>query len=210
MNFRPAQDSNAGQKDGRRFPPLHVELPDWIEGVLPPPVASLASVEERMRLAIELSRLNIEKGTGGPFGAAIFDLDTHRLLAVGVNVVLPANWSGGHGEIMAVSIAQQMLGTHTLGAPGMARYELLTSTEPCAMCMGAICWSGLCRLVCAARDEDARAIGFDEGPKLPNWPEALHSRGIEVVQDVLRDEAVAVLQRYRKTGGLIYNGRMNL
>ncbi len=206
MNDRSAQDPIAGQKDGRRFPPLHVELPDWIESVSLPD-APLTSVEERMRLAIDLSRWNIEKGTGGPFGSAIFDLETHRLLAVGVNVVLPAHWCGGHGEVMAISIAQQMLGTHTLGAPGMARYELLTSTEPCAMCMGAVCWSGVRRLVCAARDEDARAIGFDEGPKLPNWPEALAARGIEVVQDVLREEAAAVLQRYRTSGGLIYNGR---
>ena len=75
------------------------------------------------------------------------------------------------------------------------------------MCFGAIPWSGVRRLVCGARDEDARAIGFDEGPKLPDWVDALEARGIAVVHDVLRDEAVAILRHYQESGGIIYNGR---
>lgn len=73
------------------------------------------------------------------------------------------------------------------------------------MCFGAIPWSGVSQLICGARDEDARAIGFDEGPKLTDWVSALNSRGITVRRDVLREEAVAVLREYSSSGGVIYN-----
>jgi tRNA(Arg) A34 adenosine deaminase TadA len=73
------------------------------------------------------------------------------------------------------------------------------------MCFGASPWSGVRRLVCGARDEDARAIGFDEGPKLADWITALNDRGIAVLRDVLRDEAVGVLKDYIEAGGIIYN-----
>ena len=160
-----------------------------------------------MRLAVDLARLNVKHRTGGPFGAAVFDCETHRLLAPGVNLVVSSKWSGGHGEMIALAIAQQITSTHDLGGPGMPPYELVTSVEPCAMCFGATPWSGVRRLVCGARDRDARDIGFDEGPKLEHWVEALRSRGIEVTRDVLRYEARDVLVEYASQGGKIYNGR---
>lgn len=75
------------------------------------------------------------------------------------------------------------------------------------MCLGAIPWSGVSRLVCGARDEDARRIGFDEGDKPSDWIGRLRKRGIEVVRDVSRTEAVSVLEEYARNGGIIYNGR---
>ena len=62
-------------------------------------------------------------------------------------------------------------------------------------------------MICGARGEDACAIGFDEGAKPADWVGALQSRGIEVIRDVLRPEAQAVLQQYQQSGGLIYNAR---
>ena len=55
-------------------------------------------------------------------------------------------------------------------------------------------------------DEDARAVGFDEGDKHPDWPARLQARGIEVVRDIRREEAAAILRRYAAGGGVIYNG----
>ena len=75
------------------------------------------------------------------------------------------------------------------------------------MCLGAIPWSGVRRVVCGARGEDACAIGFDEGAKPADWVAELTGRGIEVTRDVLRSEARAVLNHYHTTGGLIYNSR---
>ncbi|WP_217995186.1 hypothetical protein [Methylogaea oryzae] len=73
------------------------------------------------------------------------------------------------------------------------------------MCLGATLWSGVKSLLCGARDEDARAIGFDEGPKPADWADQLRRRGIAVTRDVMRDEACKVLQRYKNQGGTIYN-----
>jgi tRNA(Arg) A34 adenosine deaminase TadA len=75
------------------------------------------------------------------------------------------------------------------------------------MCLGALPWSGVARVVTAARDEDARAVGFDEGDKPAGWTASLQVRGIEVVGDVRRAEAAEVLRAYQRLGGLIYNGR---
>ncbi|HET7480475.1 MAG TPA: nucleoside deaminase, partial [Rubrobacteraceae bacterium] len=163
--------------------------------------------EDRMRLVIELSRLNVEHGTGGPFGAAIFDLETNRLVAPGINLVTASNLSSAHAEVVAIMVAQQVIGHFDLGASGQPPRELAASTEPCSMCFGSVPWSGVRRLVCGARDEDARAIGFDEGPKMPDWKAALEERGISVARDVCRDEAASVLRDYAERGGEIYNAR---
>jgi tRNA(Arg) A34 adenosine deaminase TadA len=110
-----------------------------------------------------------------------------------------------HAEIVALALAQKILGRYDLSDGGKLHYELVAAAEPCAMCFGAVPWSGVQRLVCGARDEDARAIGFDEGPKMADWVKALNDRGITVVRDVLRGEASDVLREYAAAGGMIYN-----
>lgn len=189
------------------FPQVMLRLPDWVEELLSESDRSYPTEEDRMRLVIELSRLNMVHGTGGPFGAGIFDLSMNRLVAPGVNLVTTTNLSTAHAEIVAIMVAQQVVGHFDLGGPEQPPYELVASTEPCAQCFGSIPWSGVRQLVCGARDEDARSIGFDEGPKLPDWVGALEQRGISVVRDVCREEAAAVLRNYAESGGIIYNAR---
>lgn len=189
------------------FPKIHLTLPEWVEEFAGDRKHRYQSIEERMRCVILLSRINIEKGTGGPFGAAVFNTTTGALFAAGVNIVVPSGCSVAHGEMMAMMLAQKILQHYDLGGEGQPNYQLVTSTEPCAMCLGAVPWSGVRSLVCGARDEDAREIGFDEGPKIPTWKEELEKRGIVVIRDVCREEARVVLQNYRVRGGLIYNSR---
>lgn len=189
-----------------QFPLYQVKLPDWLNAVIPAPDTVYQTVEERMALAISLAANNI-KHDGGPFGAAIFEQHSGRLVAPGINLVLQTNCSVVHAEIVAIMVAQQKLGTFDLGAEGFPAYQLVSSTEPCAMCLGAIPWSGISSLVCGARDEDARNIGYDEGDKPNAWIEKLRSRSIAVTQDVYRNRAKSVLQQYVDQGGIIYNGR---
>jgi tRNA(Arg) A34 adenosine deaminase TadA len=160
-----------------------------------------------MAFVVSLAHRNVLEQTGGPFAAAVFDLSTHCLVAPGVNMVTSRLCSSAHAEIIALSIAQQQLEHYDLGAAGMPRCELVTSTEPCAMCLGAIPWSGVRALTCGARGEDACAIGMDEGAKPVDWIGELERRGITVRRDVCRDAAVAVLQSYSASGGIIYNAR---
>ena len=145
-----------------------------------------------MELAIELAVQNI-KHDGGPFGAAIFERKSGKIIAPGINLVMQTNCSVVHAEIVAIILAQQKVATFDLGADGLPEYELVSSTEPCAMCLGALPWSGITSLICGARDEDARSIGFDEGGKLSLWVDALESRSITVTRDILRDKAKGIL-----------------
>jgi tRNA(Arg) A34 adenosine deaminase TadA len=180
------------------------QLPDWVRQRVPANLV-LFSVEARMQFVLGLAREQVRRGSGGPFAAAVFGPE-HELLSVGVNLVEPAQCSLLHAEMVAIALAQKALGRYDLGDAGKFDCELVTSTEPCAMCFGAVPWSGVTRLVCGARDADARAIGFDEGDKLPEWQQALEQRGITVMRDVLRADAAAILQEYASKGGLIYNG----
>jgi tRNA(Arg) A34 adenosine deaminase TadA len=111
-----------------------------------------------------------------------------------------------HAEMLAFMMAEQRVGSYTLGGEDQPEHHLFSSCEPCAMCLGAALWSGIKAVVCGASHEDARAVGFDEGPVFPESYRYLERRGIEVVRGVLRREAVAVLRDYRERGGLIYNG----
>ena len=163
-----------------------------------------------MAFVIELSRLNVQYRTGGPFAAAIFDSNTNQLIAPGVNLVTSAHASLAHAEMVALTFAQQAVGHHDLGAEDSSSHELVTSTEPCAMCLGAIPWSGVKILTCGARDEDASAIGFDEGEKPLDWVATLKARGISVNRDINRHEANQILQDYAKHDGTIYNGRQGM
>ncbi|MCS7275215.1 MAG: nucleoside deaminase, partial [Candidatus Bipolaricaulota bacterium] len=91
-----------------------------------------------------------------------------------------------------------------LNANPKIQYELVTSCEPCAMCLGAIFASKIKRVVWGASREDALRIGFDEGPVFPESYEYLKARGFEFVGNVCRDEAKAVLDLYIQHGGIIY------
>jgi tRNA(Arg) A34 adenosine deaminase TadA len=161
------------------------------------------STEDRMRLAIELARRNVAEDTGGPFGAVVFE-SSGRVVALGTNMVVPSSNAFLHAEIVALMFAQHALGSYSLRDPNLD-HELVASCAPCAMCLGAVLWSGVTRLVTGATREDAIEIGFDEGPVFDASYEYLAARGVSVVPGVLREDARAVLEEYRARGGPIYN-----
>ena len=186
---------------------LRLALPPWAAGVVNPS-RTCETDDARMALAIELSRRNVEAGTGGPFGAVVFGPDNH-VVAVGVNCVLPLSCSVAHAEIMAFMLAQQTLGRARLNRDVDDRpvgpYTLAASAQPCCQCYGAAVWAGIDRLLIGARSEDVMVeTGFDEGPLPTDWVGQLERRGIEVVRDLRRDEARQVLRAYTSGGGARY------
>ena len=188
------------------FPELSIRYPAWTGPLVDNwDHAGFATAEGRMRFAIALAHRNVEAGTGGPFGAAIFDCATDLLIAPGMNMVISSQCSVLHSEIVAIMMAQKIVGAFDLSGSGLRHVELVTSVAPCAMCLGAIPWAGISRLVCGARDEDARAVGFDEGAKVADWTGELKKRGIETIVDIGRDDAVEVLRNYKAMNGVIYN-----
>jgi tRNA(Arg) A34 adenosine deaminase TadA len=118
---------------------------------------------------------------------------------------VPLNNSSLHAEIVAFMMAQATLGTFTLGSSKLPAHALYTSCEPCAMCLGAVLWSGVRRVVWSALREDADSISFDEGPVFAASYDYLRARGIEFHGGVLRPEGREVLRLYGERGGPIYN-----
>ena len=186
---------------------VHLTLPVWVHDAVDASRAYVAD-EDKVALAVELSRRNIEAQTGGPFGALVFGPD-ERIVAAGVNVVLPQSTSLAHAENMAYMLAQQRLQRARLNedADGVrdGRYTLATSAQPCCQCYGATVWAGIDRLLIGARAEDVMELTeFDEGPLPADWIGELNVRGTEVVRGVHRDAARAVLRAYGEVGGRRY------
>ena len=189
---------------------LKLTLPAWAAAELPALRARrLAALEDRMRLVIELARRNFQHDTGGPFAAAVFDDDDGgRLVSIGVNRVVPMRCSSAHAEVMALSLAQQVTGTHDLGGAGQPRHQLVVNWCPCAMCCGAVVWSGIRALVIAGSGAELEQItGFDEGPIHPDWAGELGRRGVAVDDGVLRAETLAMFRDFAASGRPVYNAR---
>jgi tRNA(Arg) A34 adenosine deaminase TadA len=190
---------------------LTITLPDWVDETVRNWDAPLVTDSERMRLAVALSAKNIECG-GGPFAALVFAGE--QWLGAGVNRVVDSGFSIAHAEILALMTAQRRRrdgsaldgdgrdGDRTRSGGGPL--TLVTTTEPCCQCFGALIWAGVARLVCGATTADAEAVGFDEGPKPEDWVAALEQRGLSVVLGVEAGSARAVLMRYAEQGGEIY------
>jgi tRNA(Arg) A34 adenosine deaminase TadA len=175
--------------------------PDWLRDWLrrPSPAA-----DDRARLAevIALADANVDHDLGGPFAAAVYALDDGRRLSAAVNTTITSHCSAAHAELQALSLAQQVMGTHTLESRPCV---LVSSSAPCTMCLGAIAWSGVQGLVFSTTRVDVEGIGFDEGPPTPRWRHELSRRGIAVRGPLLQRAGRAVLARYRDLGGVIYN-----
>ena len=186
---------------------VHLTLPAWVH--------EEARAGDRydddkakVELAVTLSRLNVEHGSGGPFGAAVFDGEG-RLLGIGVNRVVPQSCSVAHGEMMAFMLAQQRLQRPRLNRNDdgsvWAPVTLATSAQPCCQCYGASVWAGIDALLIGARASDVEELTrFDEGPLPADWVGELERRGIAVARDILREDARAVLRAYGEGGGERY------
>ncbi|QDU66008.1 nucleoside deaminase [Engelhardtia mirabilis] len=117
---------------------------------MPVPSDDDLHLREALRLATESAGSG-----GGPFGAVI--VKNGQVIARGTNGVVSGCDPTAHAEVTAIRAACESLGTHLL-----AGCTLYSSCEPCPMCLGAIYWSRLERLVFAGGRDDAAAAGFDD------------------------------------------------
>ena len=187
---------------------FEVSLPQWAVKENQSLPKFMPEQEQRMRAVIRFAEINFEQKTGGPFAAGIFETKSGAVVGIGVNRVVPSNNSSAHAEIVAISLAQKKLATFDLGGPGMPDYQIVVNGRPCAMCCGALPWSGIRSLVIGASGERIESLtGFDEGAVHPRWQQELESRGIEVIENVLSEEAEVVVQRFGDSSEPAYNGR---
>src|SRR5688572_31331871 len=101
--------------------------------------------------AVELSRLGIESGNGGPFGCVIVKGDT--IVGEGSNMVTSTNDPTAHAEVVAIRNACKNLNAFQLDG-----CDVYTSCEPCPMCLGALYWARVQRVIYANTRYEAAAI----------------------------------------------------
>lgn len=109
--------------------------------------------EVHLREAIELGRAGLRRGDGGPFGAVI--AQNGEVIGRGWNRVTSTHDPTAHAEIVAIREA----------CARQARFHLenavlYASCEPCPMCLAAVYWAGIVRVVYAATRADAARAGF--------------------------------------------------
>ena len=92
---------------------------------------------------------------GGPFGAVI--AKKGKIIAEAYNMVVLSGDPTAHAEILAIRKASAVLGSYDLS--GCVIYS---SCEPCPMCLGAIYWSGIKKVVYASDRSHAAASGFND------------------------------------------------
>lgn len=113
--------------------------------------------KEKINEMIENGFQTAKEGNGGPFSALIFNSDTGEVICWNSNSVLKDNDPTAHGEINTIRRACKILNKPTLEG-----YSLLTSNEPCPMCLSAIMWARLDNWYYIADSETAAQIGFDD------------------------------------------------
>ena len=111
--------------------------------------------ESFMRAALALAEENVADGAGGPFGAVV--VQSGRIVGRGANSVTRSNDPTAHAEVVAIRRA-----CATLGAFSLRGCSIYTSCEPCPMCLAAIYWARLDRILYANTRDDAAGIGFDD------------------------------------------------
>ena len=145
-----------------------------------------------MRRAIELSRIHMRAGEGGPFGAVV--VQGGRIIGEGWNRVTSTSDPTAHAEITAIREACRALGTFELRG-----CELFTSCEPCPMCLAAIYWARLDRMWFANTREDAAAIAFDDAWLYREVALPIESRALSSAE-ILREEALVAFREWEAKG----------
>ncbi len=149
--------------------------------------------KEFMQEAIELSKENIEKQFGWPFGAVV--VKDGEVVGRGFNHVIKHNDPTAHAEIQAIRDACKNLNTFDLSG-----CEIYTSCEPCPMCLWAIFRARINKIYYANAQKDADEIGFDDGNFYKEFSKPIDQRSISEVQ-FMYEEAKKVFDEWKESMG---------
>lgn len=151
--------------------------------------------DKYMKRAIELSKDNVVKNAGGPFGAVV--VLNGKIVGEGANHVTTNNDPTAHAEVEAIRNACKNLKTFDLSG-GM----IFTSCEPCPMCLSAIYWARLDRIYYANNRTDAANIQFDDDLIYTEIPKDPKLRKIPATE-LLRGEALQVFDLWMKSAAKV-------
>jgi tRNA(Arg) A34 adenosine deaminase TadA len=145
--------------------------------------------ETFMTEALNLARLSIEQGDGGPFGAVV--VMDGQIIGRGWNQVIKRNDPTAHAEILAIRDACSNTASYHLHGS-----VLYTTCEPCPMCLSAAYWAHIDRLVYAAKADDAAAIGFNDSFILGQLRIPMDKR-IITTQQLLRERSLDLFAQWQ-------------
>ena len=151
--------------------------------------------QDFLRRAIDYAVENVRTARGGPFGAVV--VRDGAILAAGANVVTASLDPTAHAEIMAIRAA--CLRAKSFNLSGCTIYS---SCEPCPMCLGAIYWARIDRLVYASTRDDAAAAGFDDSFIYEQIPIAPGARSLRT-ENFLREEGARAFSAWRDSVGKV-------
>ena len=150
------------------------------------------SEQEYMRLAIRKAQEGIAIGQS-PFGSVI--VHDGKVVVATHNTVWHDGDPTAHAEVNCIRAAARALGTIFLHG-----CELYSTTEPCPMCLSAIHWAKIERVVYGATIADAAAAGFCE---LCVDAKALAEMGkspLRVESGLLREECADLFSQWLRSG----------
>lgn len=142
-----------------------------------------------LELAIQTAGENMDDG-GGPFGAVV--VREGKIIARAGNRVVPGHDPTAHAEVMAIRMAAKHLGTHDLGG-----CTIYASCEPCPMCLGAVYWAGIRRIVYASDRYRAAEAGFSDNRIYEELALESTRRSIAMVRG-LKEEGDSILKRWEE------------
>ena len=141
-----------------------------------------------MQAALSLAKVAADKGDV-PVGAIVVN-EAGEILGTGQNLREQNNDPTAHAEIIALRNASEKFGSWRLDD-----LTIVVTLEPCAMCAGAILQSRIKRLVFAAWDEKAGAVG--SVMDVIRDPRALTK--VEVITGIMEKECSEVLKDFFNT-----------
>jgi guanine deaminase len=120
-----------------------------------PEIQNIEELKPWLLRVSALSELNVINGTGGPFAALV--VRNGEIIAEGTNRVLADQDPTAHAEVVAIRNACKVLGNFQLDD-----CLLISSCEPCPMCLGAIYWARPKAVYFCNDRVEAAEIGFDD------------------------------------------------
>jgi len=143
-----------------------------------------------MQRAIELAENGMKEGYGGPFGAVV--VKDGKIIGEGYNSVIHSKDPTAHAEVLAIRDACKNLETFEL-----KDCIIYTSCEPCPMCLGAIYWARLKKVVYACKKEDAAQISFDDDDFYGEMAKDMKHRRIDF-EELMRGKALPLFKIWRE------------
>lgn len=145
--------------------------------------------EKFIDIAIELSKKAVY-----PYGAII--VKNGEIIGRSDSNVPVSKTAYSHAELRAIEDAMDHLGGH-LCAQGGKDCVIYSSCEPCAICMGAILYTGIEKLVYGATLEDSKECVNDILVKAQVVANNCKNRNIEIVSELHRHKAIEALKNFK-------------